>query len=272
MYRITHSLYQAFYNTPPLWQGAYEGLDQFAFPEVTLDHTFFPQIPQNLRLGHQMEFIFHQLLLHSNTYNVLAYNIPIRKNKISLGEIDFIVQNNTTGQLIHLELTYKFYILTDTSENALDQQLIGPNYRDTFVLKKEKLKTHQLPLSRSLEGTQTLRDHGIDPIKLTPQVCFKSQLFTPFYKRNSHLTPFNSECISGSWISILDFDSDEFKSYQYYIPTKLEWILNPHNDIDWCSYSSILDRISGQLASKNSPLVWVKGTTLELKKMFIIWR
>lgn len=266
-----HSFYQAFYRTPPLWEGEYEGMVQFVFPQVDLTSFILLPIPQNQRLGNQLEFIFHQLILHSNTYEVLAYNLPIRKNKISLGEIDFILQHTFNKTLIHLELTYKFYIIIDDGIAKIEDKLIGPNYRDTFILKRDKLKVHQLLLPRSLEGTASLYENGIDPLRLTPQVCFKAQLFTPFSKPNLNLSPFNPECVAGNWISSMEFYSEEFKSYQYYIPSKMEWLLLPHNNVVWSSYTSVFDGISKQLANKSTPLVWLKAGSDELQKMFIIW-
>ncbi|GGW25668.1 DUF1853 family protein [Arenibacter certesii] len=266
------SLYQAFKSTPPLWYNSYEGLEQFIFTPNPVQEFEPPLIPEKLRLGHQLEFIFHQLLLHSNTYKVLGNSIPIRKNKITQGEMDFILQNIDNKQFIHLELTYKFYIVTGDKTTQLDEQLIGPNHRDTFLQKKDKLINHQLTLSGSKEGKETLIEHGIDPTGLTPQVCFKSQLFTPYFHREIDLTPFNQQCISGTWISCADFISEEFKLYQYYIPSKLEWILPPHNNVEWRSYFTILEDITIRIKNKNAPLLWLKKSETIIEKMFVLWR
>lgn len=267
----TLSLYRAFQNTPPLWKNSYEGMQQFNFPKLDLDGFVPSDIPIRLRLGHQLEFIFHQLLLRSNSYKVLAYNLPIRKNKITIGEVDFILQNDGIG-LIHLELTYKFYIVTGNGDFPMDQQLIGPNHRDTFTNKKDRLRLHQLPLPTSKEGIGTLNENGIDSFKLTPQVCFKSQLFLPYHNQIIDVGPFNSECISGTWATISDFGSEKFQSYQYYIPSKLEWLLTPHNNVVWSSYKTALDKILVNLENKLAPLLWVKKDSLNIEKIFILWR
>ncbi|MDX1363032.1 MAG: DUF1853 family protein [Arenibacter latericius] len=266
------SLFQAFQNTPPLWFNTYDGLEQFNFPSINVQNLNSLHIPQNLRLGHQLEYIFHQLLLGSNNYNVLGSNIPIRKDKITLGELDFILQNTENKDIIHLELTYKFYIITANKNTKIEHQLIGPNHRDTFLQKKEKLINHQLPLSRSEEGKEILIKYGVDASVLTSQVCYKSQLFTPYFNREMKIAPFNKACISGTWISYEDFCREEFQSYQYYIPSKLEWVLPPHNKVEWRSYLSILDDISSRIKNKRAPLLWVKNTASKIEKMFILWR
>lgn len=87
------------------------GVSQFQFPEVAVDSFVISEIPEKLRLGHQMEFVCKQLLKASNAYDVLLHNLPIREEKRTVGEIDFIVQETATKQLIHIELTYKFYLI-----------------------------------------------------------------------------------------------------------------------------------------------------------------
>ena len=81
-----------FLNTPPLWEGKQFDIQQFEFPSIDLS-SFQPEpLPQNIRLGHQVEYIFKQLIEHSAQYNILVYNLPIRKEKRTLGEIDFILK------------------------------------------------------------------------------------------------------------------------------------------------------------------------------------
>ncbi|MDX1328329.1 MAG: DUF1853 family protein [Arenibacter sp.] len=268
----TLSIYDAFQKTPPLWYDNYEGLEQFVFPGINLQDFSPLPIPKQLRLGHQLEFVFHQLLLHNRRYKVLATNVPVRKNKITLGEFDFILRDLITGKPIHLELTYKFYIVTGVQNTPMEEQLLGPNFRDTYMQKKERIISHQLPLSSHKEGRNTLKEYGIATKDLSKLVCFKSQLFTPYYSTKMDVTPFNSDCIRGSWISNMDFEREEFTSYQYYLPTKLEWLLLPYNEVEWCSYKDILDSILPRLENNSAPLLWVKKSAMELSKIFILWR
>ena len=61
-----------FLNTPPLWEKKEYGVHQFVFPSLQLS-SFDPKpIPQNIRLGHQIEYIFKQLIEYSNVYNILV--------------------------------------------------------------------------------------------------------------------------------------------------------------------------------------------------------
>ncbi|HUH45985.1 MAG TPA: DUF1853 family protein [Arenibacter sp.] len=264
------SFYASFYHTPPLWPGSYDGLEQFLFPYLDLKTFALPAIPHNLRLGHQIEFVFQQLLNRSHHYRVLVHNLAIYQNKISLGEIDYILQNIDNGEHIHIELTYKFYIITGDGQ-AIDQQLIGPNKRDTFILKKERIKQHQLPLLYRSESGEVLRAYGIDVGKLHQRVCFKSQLFVPFNRPYTDLGPFDPNCIVGSWIFHSDFNTDGFRSYTYYIPSKLEWLLTPNDTVNWKTHGEVSDDIGERIKRHYAPLVWARNGSGGIRKIFILF-
>ena len=126
-----------FFKTPPIWEKKQFDIQQFEFPSLELN-LFYPKpIPRNIRLGHQMEYVFKQLIEYSEVYQVVLYNLPISQGGRTIGEIDFILKDKTRDQLIHVELTYKFYLINpEISEPK--HQIIGPNKRDLFFTKMEK--------------------------------------------------------------------------------------------------------------------------------------
>lgn len=258
-----------FLNTPSLWRGNQFEIEQFNFPNIRLDNIQLEELPQNLRLGHQVEHLFKQLIEQSDHYNILVYNLPIRQEKRTLGEIDFILQDNSNKKLIHVELTYKFYII-DTDITDPIQRLIGPNRKDTFFLKKEKIKNVQFPLLHSKEGDEALADLGIEHIDIEHQCCFKAQLFLPYGEGSTQIEGFNKKCITGHWLRIENFDKTEFQKAQYYIPTKSEWIIEPHDDVNWLSYKECIIDISQRLDRGHAPMVWIKMPTISIKKIFIV--
>lgn len=227
-------------------------------------------IPENLRLGHQIEVVCKQLLDHSLQYEVLVYNLPIREGKQTLGEIDFILKDVATKQIIHVELTYKFYIINPDIKEPL-HQLIGPNKRDTFFMKMEKIKNNQFALLHSEAGTTALANKGIAIANLVHQTCFKAQLFKPYKVKTLQLEPLNENCIVGYWLRLSDFNSEAFTSYQFYIPGKSEWVLNPKASNNWTSHTGIVLIIEQQLLKQNSPLVWMKKNNTEFEKIFVVW-
>ncbi len=217
-----------------------------------------------------MEVVCKQLLDHSSPYEVLVYNLPIREGKQTLGEIDFILKDVTTEQIIHVELTYKFYIINTGVSDPM-HQLIGPNKRDAFFMKMEKIKNKQFSLLHSEAGIKALAELDIDASNLLHKTCFKAQLFKPFKTGTVQLHPLNGNCIVGFWLRLLDFTSDAFTPYQYYIPSKSEWVLNPDASNSWTSHANALLKIEEQLLKQNSPLVWMKKSETEKEKFFVVW-
>jgi hypothetical protein len=262
--------FQSFLNTPPIWNNEQFGIEQFKFPVVDLSSFTPAPLPENLRLGHQMESVCKQLLEHSSQFDVLVYNLPIREGKQTLGEIDFILKDVTTEQIIHVELTYKFYIINQDISEPL-HQLIGPNKSDAFFMKMEKIKNKQFALLHSEAGTAALTSLNIDASNLEHKTCFKAQLFKPYNLEALHLSPLNKNCIVGYWLRLKNFTTDAFRIYQFYIPTKKEWALNPGVNIEWISYADALLAIQLQLAKQKSPLVWMKKNDTEFEKFFVVW-
>lgn len=259
-----------FLNTPPIWLASQFGLEQFNFPLVNLNAFSPTPIPQKLRLGHQMEHVCKQVLNHCKEYNVLVHNLPIRDGKQTLGEIDFILQDVESKQLIHVELTYKFYLINADRTDSI-HKLIGPNKRDAFFTKIEKIRNKQIPLIHSKEGSSTLAEIEIDSTKIDHQVCFKAQLFKPFNHDLLNLSPLNEKCISGYWLRISDLQSDIFKNKQFYIPTKSQWVIEPHIAVHWISYTKASLEINDRLHNQNSPMVWMKKNETEFEKFFVVW-
>ena len=259
-----------FLNTPPLWQNEQFGILQFEFPDIDLAE-FQPQpIPARIRLGHQMEYVFKQLIGYCPNYSVLLHNLAIRKGKQTLGEIDFLLKHVETAQLIHIELTYKFYIIDPKMSEPI-HQLMGPNKRDMFFTKMEKIKNEQFPLLHSPEGALALSEEEIDHTEIVHQTCYKAQLFRPYGSSSSNIRPLNMACIVGYWLRFDDFNSEAFKKRQFYIPYKSEWVMAAHSDVPWSSHFEILLDVNIRLLKENSPMLWMKKSETEFERFFVVW-
>ncbi len=259
-----------FLNTPPLWNNKQFDIRQFEFPYLEL-YDFRPEpVSHKMRLGHQMEAVFKQLVVRTSQYEILLHNLAIRESKKTLGEIDFILKETKTSQIVHVELTYKFYII-DTSTSGPIHRLIGPNRRDTFFAKMQKIKNQQFPLLHSVEGAKSLRQKGIDHQDIEHQCCFKAQLFFLFGTSLVRIHPLNKACIAGFWLRFDTFNTTEFKSYNYYIPYKSEWVIKPHNAVVWQSHYEILVDINMRTLKENSPMVWMRKSETEIEKFFVVW-
>tara|TARA_R110002051_G_scaffold130577_2_gene204435 strand:- start:43039 stop:43848 length:810 start_codon:yes stop_codon:yes gene_type:complete len=261
---------KGFLDTPALWEGELFGVDQFQLPNIDLTGFVAQPIPQNIRLGHQVEHLYYQVLHHHKRYQVLLFNQPIKSESRTIGEIDFIVQDTETNKLIHIELTYKFYII-DLSIPEKINQLIGPNKRDSFAQKIEKIKYQQFTLLQTNEAIQTLEDLHIDTTDISSRTCFKAQLYAPYTSNKIDILPFNNNCIYGYWLGFHDFDTIEFHHHLYYLPTKKEWIIRPHENVTWHTHQEISIEIKKRHMQLNSPMVWMKKYNQSFEKFFIIF-
>jgi len=261
---------QGFLNTPPIWLHRQFGIQQFNFPKVDTAAFVPVTIPSNIRLGHQMEHVCKQLLEHNEVYDVLLYNLPIREDKKTIGEIDFILKEKHTAQLIHIELAYKFYLIDpDISEPIY--QLMGPNRRDMFFTKMEKIKNLQFSLLHREAAITALNKRNIDHSKIQHQACFKAQLFEPYKSNLLGLRPLNPKCIMGYWLRFSDLQDDAFKEHQFYIPYKSQWVIAPNNNVSWTSHYEILMEINIRLLQNNAPMVWIKKSETVFEKFFVVW-
>ena len=266
----TRKLVTAFINTPPLWTRTQFGVEQFVIPEIDLSRIDEIRFPDGMRLGHKMELIFTTSLQGQDTYELIDQNIVISRNKITLGELDFLLRDSNDGSFVHLELTYKFYLI-DTEISEPIYQLVGPNRRDMFFTKLDKLKKDQFPMPFSSEGAKALEVRGIKSELLKQKTCFKAQLFTPYIHQHVGIRPLNKSCISGYWIRFDQLNSDEFRISEYYLPSKEEWALKPYDIGIWISHYELLLELNIRMLKQSSAMVWARKEEDQFEKFFVVW-
>ncbi len=223
-----------------------------------------------MRLGHKMEHIFKNCLEGQVIFELIAHNVAVKSDNRTLGEIDFLLKDKRDGSILHLELTYKFYLIDPALGEPL-YQLIGPNRKDTFHSKLEKLKNTQLQIPFVEEAKEQLAMLDVKSEDITQEVCFKAQLFAPYQHAELVINPFNKHCITGFWLPFEMFNFSEFHSYKYYIPAKDEWVVNPYDKGIWMSYNELLLELNSLMFRKRSPMVWMKKEEAVFKKFFVVW-
>ncbi len=82
------------------------------------------------RLGKYFENLVAYWLASSQQFDLLARNVQIRNATQTLGELDFLVKNRSTGRVSHWEVAVKFYLRLGAAESLLSWH--GPNKRDTL--------------------------------------------------------------------------------------------------------------------------------------------
>lgn len=266
---------KGFLNTPPLWMNRdlFE-LEQFELPEFSdyldLDPiTAMPSLSTNFVLGKRIETFFELVIKQSGNCKLIAGNLQIYKDKITIGEIDFLVYDLQQKKDLHIEVVYKFYVYDPSYHDEL-QRWIGPNRKDSLLQKVQKLKRDQLPLLFKPETRKTLSSYKLNIDVIKQLVCFKANLFVP--KNWKQKIPFvNTTCIVGYWIHFNELQPGEYGSFEFFAPKKQDWPCDPKDQEKWFSFSQIQDEILEIFKQKKSPLVWLKKSGQQYERFFVVW-
>lgn len=268
--------FQGFLATPPLWfKNDLFDLPQFEFPRAPLLSkekilAGSPSLLTNFVLGKRAESFFQLALAHSERFQVIAQNIQIQREKITLGEIDFLIEDIFKNRQFHIELVCKFYVYDPSFENELERW-IGPNRKDSLLQKTEKLKQKQLPLLHKPETGPYLSELNLKSEKLQQEVCFKANLFIPKSLKDKEFEHINNQCVSGFWIHFKEFTETGYGKFQFLAPKKQDWLIDPKYGENWVSFSEIKERIEELLLHKKSPLIWIRTNKEEFEHLFVVW-
>lgn len=268
--------FQGFLDTPPLWfKNELFKLQQFEFPLASLlsKETILagsPSLLTNFVLGKRSERFFELALTHSEGFQVIAQNIQIQREKITLGEIDFLIEDSIGNRQLHVELVCKFYVYDPSFDRELDRW-IGPNRKDSLLQKIEKLKQKQLPLLYKPETESYLSELNLPSEKFQQEVCFKANLFIPKNLKDKEFEHINNQCILGFWVHFEEFTETDYGKFQFLAPKKQDWFIDPKNGEDWVSYTEIKENISEFMLHKRSPLIWIRKNKEEFELLFVVW-
>lgn len=263
----TSKQYSGWRATPLLWnKGDLFGLQQL---EITSEHphAFQLNLAPGLRLGMRAEqFVFHELEQQASI-EILGRNIQINQHKHTLGELDCLLKQD--NQLIHLEIVYKFYVYDPGVSNTPLECWIGPNRRDSLVEKLTKLKEKQLPLLQHEQTQKTLLKMGLAPDSFQQKVNFKAQLYLPLTMNEWYFEPLNNKCIIGFYVH--EAELCLFTDCKFYIPAKVDWLIEVHPDVHWLNYKDFLEKSTAFMLEQRSILCWKKDSRGNLQKFFLVW-
>ena len=258
--------YDGFLQTSCLWKN--DTVYQLKQLEISSKSSKINiDINEKLRLGKYIErFVSYQLEQEKNI-EIISENIQIQQEKRTLGELDCIIIKD--NKLIHLEVIYKFYLFNSSTGNSEIERFIGPNRKDSLVEKLTKLKEKQLPLLYSNECLEYLKSINLNVDKIEQQVYFKAQLFVPFFNKNVRLKTLNENCIAGFYINQKELE--QFTDCKFYIPNKKDWLVIPHQNVNWLNFLQFKETSKDYLSRKFSPLCWIKKQNGEIEKFFLVW-
>lgn len=243
------------------------GLQTFDLSALGLQSNLDFQLPDNLRLGHMVERLVSQLIQSSSTHTLLHENVQIAEGSRTIGELDFIIEQVDTKQVIHMELAYKFYLLDPSISSELIKNWIGPNRNDSLIEKLAKTKNRQFPLLYH-HATQSALDEEI--IREASQaLCLLISLFVP-YEYKERLDPMYEKAVKGYYLDYETFMRLDHPAKSYYIPPKSAWGIEPSENEVWTDVSGIEDQLKTCMEAKQAPLCWQKeGDTFSA--FFVVW-
>ncbi|GAA3596159.1 DUF1853 family protein [Flavivirga amylovorans] len=263
---ILQKRYEGFLNTPFLWKsGVLSNLNPFEI--ISKSNKIAINIDEKLRLGKYVErFVSFELEQYKNI-SIIAENVQIQDNNITLGELDCLLLKN--NKPIHLEIVYKFYVYDTSIGETEIEHFIGPNRKDSLKEKITKLTEKQLPLLHSNECKEYLKTLNLKSEDISQQVYFKAQLFVPFSNQDIQLKTLNNDCINGFYINKNQLN--QFNDCKFYIPQKKDWLVIPHTNVKWLHPNEFETVAKDYFNQQFSPLCWVKLKNGELKKIFLVW-
>jgi len=258
--------FQAVVNTPLLWTDT----DQISLQQLILYRNEVPLTyssnthPTNLRLGKQVEYFVEQYFNQNNAIKVIDKNILIKRGKITIGELDFLIWHNNIP--CHIEVVYKFYLYVPNDSVSEIDCWIGPNNNDSLKEKLHKLENKQFPLFYKPESQKYLEQKGLHDIDIQQYTYFKGQLFLP-YRSNIQVAELNKACVVGFYL--LEHQIKQFREALFYFPSKIDWLLQPSLDEEWLNYETFIEQIKEAKSIRKAPLCWIKSKSNVLSKVFI---
>lgn len=242
-------------------------LESFDLKTLDLARPFDFQLPNNLRLGHLAEKVVSELIHSSANYKVLYENIQLTENNRTIGEIDFILLNENTKQLTHLELAYKFYLLDPNISSVTINNWIGPNRKDSLKEKLDKIRSRQFPLLYH-QATKARLDR-IEIKEVAQKVCLLVSLFIP-YQYQAKLPPAYQKAVKGYYINRAVFNRLDHTQKAYYLPQKREWGIDPSENKIWMDFDTIKANLTKSMEEKRARLCWQKHKDA-YAAFFIVW-
>ncbi|NPT59395.1 DUF1853 family protein [Paraburkholderia elongata] len=178
------------------------------------------------RLGRYAERLLGWFLQHGPAARLVAAGVPLRREGVTLGECDFLVQTQQ-GVRLHWELAVKCYLhagenraQSASQSTARLADYVGPNLKDRFDLKLAHVLNHQLPLS-AREEFASVGHAG----PWTPQMFIKGWLFYRAGETPADPVELDPSHGRGWWVTRNDWpDFAAAHAQTWRVLPRLEWL------------------------------------------------
>lgn len=243
------------------------GIEPFKLAELKIASMPSIELTGKLRLGHLTELIVFKLIEASANFQVRYKSVQLFEREKTIGELDFIIENLETNQLVHLELAYKFYLYDPSISSNELSNWIGPNRNDSLKSKLDKLKTKQFPLLYHEYLPSIIKDISIDQVEQA--LCFLVTFFIPFQYKAPMDSAFE-KAVKGYYIDLDTFLSIHTKRKTYYLPSKKEYGIEPSENLNWKDLNFVIKSIESNIQKKQAVMCWQKERAF-YTAFFIVW-
>ena len=79
----------------------------------------------------------------------------------------------------------------------------------------------------------------------------------------------NNHCITGSYIGMTEYH--KLYNSGFYMPSKLDWLVDCHSDVKWMIYSDFTPYLEAEINQSRSPLCWMKEANGNIQKLFVVF-
>ena len=204
-----------------------------------------PELNYCQKLGHLYEDALSYLLENAEgeiPIDVLGISVQIfNENKITQGELDYLLK--VGERTIHLELAVKFYLIHEQDGVTT---FPGPDPRDNWDSKLNKLESHQLKMASSKYGKKHLLDnYGVENVEV--QHLIYGKIFDHFSKLGTREIEILPRAVSGStvtypWIHISEWDEYLGDESVKFIPKHLWPVGRDQYDIALIATLPVVDK------------------------------
>ncbi len=196
------------------------------------------------RLGRYFETLWAFWLENSSRFEVIEQNLPLTDQGRTLGELDFLVLDKTSGQSLHWEVAVKFYLgVGDTRQHS---RWHGPAKKDRLDLKVEHLRHHQSVICQRPVVQKLLQARGrhVDACG----VILKGRLFYPYATGDQAFIPVDADPhhLRSYWLTVSDLQKTNTATKLFSPLLGYGWLasVRQHQKMLWLSMNELLEAIT----------------------------
>ncbi|MEX2380582.1 MAG: DUF1853 family protein [Vicingaceae bacterium] len=199
-----------------------------------------------LPLGKYAEKLLQMFFEHHPNFKLIAQNIQLVKDKLTVGEIDYLLYDLKKDKHIHLEFALKFYLQTVWKGKVT---FLGPNVKDSLSKKSQKLIKRQ---SQLLIQHADLLPTDLRSIDFQPQIWMKGVRFYPF-QGNENYTHSRAW-----WLNIENIEFLQQADFTFeLINHKKDWIF-PYYKASSVEFETLSSKAKKYLEQKANALMVVR--------------